>query len=122
MEEDVSQSAKVLAVPRKHFFGYTTVKTTSIQQKMLEGLSLRSAESTKENVRNDSGHVRHIYSHAILLFPDDSQRPGVEVCGDRRQARLDQLRGKGDPQDCTAARHPGHDAARHVLLDERAGT
>ena len=89
MEEDDSHSAKVLAVSKKHFLGYTTVKTTSTEQKMIERLSLRSPES--EIVRNDSGHVQHIYSHATLLFPDFSQRPGLEVRGDQRQARLPQL-------------------------------
>ena len=84
-----------------------------------ECISLRKDESTHLNVRNYSGHVIFNYSHATLRIPVDSQRPGVEVHDAQGQASLPQLRREGDQEDRPRARHPGLDAAGHLLLDER---
>jgi hypothetical protein len=113
-----SQSLNQTALPGSHFLGFNSVKTTSTtsEQSMLGALCLGSAASA--TIKLDSGHVKHNYSNSTLNFPDVSQRPGVEMRGDRRQGRLPQLRRKSDKEDCTGARTPGTDATRHLLPHE----
>ena len=115
-----NQSLNLKALPGTHFLGFNSVKTTSTtsEQNMLGALSLGSAASA--TVKLDSGHVQHNYSNSTLIFPDVSQRPGVEMCEDRQQGRLRQLRGQRDPEACPGTRPPGPHAARHMPPHEGA--
>ena len=105
------QSLNPEALAGSHFLGFNCVKTTSTA-----ALSKGSAASPKNKLA--SGHVQHKYSNSTLNFPDVSQRPRMEMCGDRREGRLPQLWRKSDKEDRSGARSPGSDATRHLLPDE----
>jgi hypothetical protein len=110
---------EVRALPGSHFLGYHSVKTTSSKLYMWRELGMGSAAST--TVRNDSGHVQEIKPNTTLLIPDVSERPGVEMCEDRRQGCLPQLRRQGDAKAVTGTRTSSPHAAGLMFSHEETG-
>ena len=110
---------EVRALPGSHFLGYHSVKTTSSKLYRWRELGMGSAAST--TVRNDSGHVQEIKPNTTLLIPDVSERPGVEMCEDRRQGCLPQLRRQGDAKAVTGTRTSSPHAAGLMFSHEETG-
>ena len=111
---------EVRALPGSHFLGYHSVKTTSSKQYSWRELGLGSAAST--TVRNDSGHVQNNKTNTTLIIPDVSARPGVEMCEDRRQGCLPQLRRQRDQKAGIGTWPPSTHATGHVLSHEETQT